>query len=111
MLNYFLPQVYKDSDIDIFTFGTPINTVSLFTILLHLSIEIKAWVSPKRMDICYNRRGMLRQPKLFCLFFLTLALPFADLMFSPDSLYADLLMLQNLLKSAEICLCNPVSLQ
>lgn len=60
LLNYFLPQVYKDSDIDIFTFGTPINTVSLFTILLHLSIEIKAWVSPKLMDICYNHCGILR---------------------------------------------------
>uniref|UniRef100_H3CU53 Phospholipid-transporting ATPase n=1 Tax=Tetraodon nigroviridis TaxID=99883 RepID=H3CU53_TETNG len=41
---FFIPYLaYKDSDIDIFTFGTPINTVSLFTILLHLSIEIKAW--------------------------------------------------------------------
>uniref|UniRef100_A0A674PMJ1 Phospholipid-transporting ATPase n=1 Tax=Takifugu rubripes TaxID=31033 RepID=A0A674PMJ1_TAKRU len=41
---FFIPYlVYRDSDIDIFTFGTPINTVSLFTILLHLSIEIKAW--------------------------------------------------------------------
>ncbi|KAF3693808.1 putative phospholipid-transporting ATPase VD [Channa argus] len=35
---------YQDSDIDVFTFGTPLNTISLFTILLHLSIEIKAWV-------------------------------------------------------------------
>lgn len=60
MLNFSLPQAYKDSDIDIFTFGTPINTVSLFTILLHLSIEIKAWVSPKRMNICYKHRGILR---------------------------------------------------
>uniref|UniRef100_A0A7N6B1V7 Phospholipid-transporting ATPase n=1 Tax=Anabas testudineus TaxID=64144 RepID=A0A7N6B1V7_ANATE len=34
---------YQDTDIDVFTFGTPLNTVSLFTILLHLSIEIKAW--------------------------------------------------------------------
>lgn len=60
MLNRFLPQVYQDSDIDIFTFGTPINTVSLFTILLHLSIEIKAWVSPKLMDICSNNGRILR---------------------------------------------------
>lgn len=44
----FLPQVYQDTDIDVFTFGTPLNTVSLFTILLHLSIEIKAWVSPSQ---------------------------------------------------------------
>uniref|UniRef100_A0A3Q3W1C5 Phospholipid-transporting ATPase n=1 Tax=Mola mola TaxID=94237 RepID=A0A3Q3W1C5_MOLML len=41
---FFIPYfAYQDSDIDIFTFGTPLNTVSLFTILLHLSIEIKAW--------------------------------------------------------------------
>ncbi|XP_074530462.1 phospholipid-transporting ATPase VB [Halichoeres trimaculatus] len=41
---FFIPYlVYQDSDIDVFTFGTPLNTISLFTILLHLSIEIKAW--------------------------------------------------------------------
>ncbi|XP_017279529.1 probable phospholipid-transporting ATPase VB [Kryptolebias marmoratus] len=41
---FFVPYwAYKDSDVDIFTFGTPMNTVSLFTILLHLSIEIKSW--------------------------------------------------------------------
>ncbi|XP_068570692.1 phospholipid-transporting ATPase VB [Cebidichthys violaceus] len=41
---FFIPYLaYQDSDIDIFTFGTPLNTISLFTILLHLSIEIKAW--------------------------------------------------------------------
>ncbi|XP_071314005.1 phospholipid-transporting ATPase VD isoform X2 [Trachinotus anak] len=41
---FFIPYlVYQDSDIDVYTFGTPLNTISLFTILLHLSIEIKAW--------------------------------------------------------------------
>ncbi|XP_070819113.1 phospholipid-transporting ATPase VB [Chaetodon trifascialis] len=41
---FFIPYfAYQDSDIDVFTFGTPLNTISLFTILLHLSIEIKAW--------------------------------------------------------------------
>lgn len=41
---FFVPYLaYENSDVDIFTFGTPLNTVSLFTILLHLSIEIKAW--------------------------------------------------------------------
>lgn len=34
---------YEGSDMDIFSFGTPINTVSLFNILLHLAIEIKSW--------------------------------------------------------------------
>ncbi|KAK5897198.1 hypothetical protein CesoFtcFv8_010282 [Champsocephalus esox] len=44
LVGFFIPYLaYQDSDIDIFTFGTPINTISLFTILLHLSIEIKAW--------------------------------------------------------------------
>uniref|UniRef100_A0A8C9XJ07 Phospholipid-transporting ATPase n=1 Tax=Sander lucioperca TaxID=283035 RepID=A0A8C9XJ07_SANLU len=41
---FFIPYLaYQDSDIDVFTFGTPLNTISFFTILLHLSIEIKAW--------------------------------------------------------------------
>lgn len=41
---FFIPYLtYQDTDIDVFTFGTPLNTISLFTILLHLSIEIKAW--------------------------------------------------------------------
>uniref|UniRef100_A0A3B4XPF6 Phospholipid-transporting ATPase n=1 Tax=Seriola lalandi dorsalis TaxID=1841481 RepID=A0A3B4XPF6_SERLL len=42
---FFIPYLaYQDSDIDVFTFGTPLNTISLFTILLHLSIEIKTVV-------------------------------------------------------------------
>uniref|UniRef100_A0A3Q3IRB2 Phospholipid-transporting ATPase n=1 Tax=Monopterus albus TaxID=43700 RepID=A0A3Q3IRB2_MONAL len=41
---FFIPYMaYWNSDVDLFTFGTPLNTISLFTILLHLSIEIKAW--------------------------------------------------------------------
>ncbi|MED6270353.1 hypothetical protein CHARACLAT_009327, partial [Characodon lateralis] len=41
---FFIPYLaYQDSDVDIFTFGTPLNTVALFTILLHLAIEIKSW--------------------------------------------------------------------
>lgn len=38
-------QTYQGSDIDIFTFGNPLNTVSLFIILLHLVIESKSLVS------------------------------------------------------------------
>uniref|UniRef100_A0A665W3Y3 Phospholipid-transporting ATPase n=1 Tax=Echeneis naucrates TaxID=173247 RepID=A0A665W3Y3_ECHNA len=42
---FFIPYLtFQDSDIDVFTFGTPLNTISLFTILLHLSIEIKSWM-------------------------------------------------------------------
>ncbi|KAM6923348.1 phospholipid-transporting ATPase VB [Xenentodon cancila] len=41
---FFIPYLaYQGSDIDIFTFGTPLNTSALFTILLHLSLEIKSW--------------------------------------------------------------------
>nr|XP_061793273.1 phospholipid-transporting ATPase VB-like [Nerophis lumbriciformis] len=41
---FFIPYfTYRDLDVDVFTFGTPLNAVSLITILLHLSIEIKAW--------------------------------------------------------------------
>nr|XP_019958653.1 PREDICTED: probable phospholipid-transporting ATPase VB [Paralichthys olivaceus] len=44
LICFFIPYLaYQDSDIDVFTFGTPLNTISLFTILLHLSIEIKTW--------------------------------------------------------------------
>ncbi|XP_012500252.1 PREDICTED: probable phospholipid-transporting ATPase VB [Propithecus coquereli] len=41
---FFIPYLtYKDSDIDVFTFGTPINTISLTTILLHQAMEMKTW--------------------------------------------------------------------
>ncbi|MGH0146457.1 UNVERIFIED_CONTAM: hypothetical protein FKN15_046773 [Acipenser sinensis] len=39
-------QVYADSDIDVFSFGTPINTSALLIILLHLVLESKTltWI-------------------------------------------------------------------
>ncbi|XP_060743448.1 phospholipid-transporting ATPase VB [Tachysurus vachellii] len=41
---FFVPYwTYKGSDIGIFSLGTPMNTLSLFTILLHLAVEIKSW--------------------------------------------------------------------
>ncbi|XP_060771268.1 phospholipid-transporting ATPase VB [Neoarius graeffei] len=41
---FFVPYwTYQGSDIGIFSLGTPMNTVSLFTIILHLAIEIKSW--------------------------------------------------------------------
>lgn len=44
LICFFIPYLtYKDSDIDVFTFGTPINTVSLATILLHQAMEMKTW--------------------------------------------------------------------
>ncbi|XP_017650720.1 probable phospholipid-transporting ATPase VB isoform X2 [Nannospalax galili] len=41
---FFIPYLtYRGSDIDVFTFGTPINTISLTTILLHQAMEMKTW--------------------------------------------------------------------
>ncbi|XP_074204443.1 phospholipid-transporting ATPase VD isoform X1 [Camelus bactrianus] len=44
---FFVPYyAYRGSDIDIFTFGNPLNTAALFIILLHLVIESKnlTWI-------------------------------------------------------------------
>lgn len=43
-------QAYADSDVDLFTWGTPITTIALFTILVHLGIETKTWVRRARVD-------------------------------------------------------------
>lgn len=43
-------QAYADSDVDLFTWGTPITTIALFTILVHLGIETKTWVR-KEADV------------------------------------------------------------
>ncbi|XP_040460796.1 phospholipid-transporting ATPase VB [Falco naumanni] len=41
---FFVPYMtYEDSDIDVFSFGNPINTISLLTILLHQALEMKTW--------------------------------------------------------------------
>ncbi|XP_073093763.1 phospholipid-transporting ATPase VD isoform X3 [Manis javanica] len=40
---FFVPYyTYQDSDIDIFTFGNPLNTAALFIIIFHLVIESKS---------------------------------------------------------------------
>lgn len=44
------PQAYADSDVDLFTWGTPITTLALFTILVHLGIETKTWVRNLILD-------------------------------------------------------------
>ncbi|KAM5271705.1 phospholipid-transporting ATPase VD [Ctenodactylus gundi] len=42
---FFVPYfTYQGSDVDIFTFGNPLNTAALFMILLHLVIESKSLV-------------------------------------------------------------------
>ncbi|XP_054424568.1 phospholipid-transporting ATPase VB [Pteronotus mesoamericanus] len=44
LICFFIPYLaYKDSDIDVFTFGTPINTGALATILLHQAMDMKTW--------------------------------------------------------------------
>ncbi|KAG8452166.1 hypothetical protein GDO86_004094 [Hymenochirus boettgeri] len=41
---FFIPYfTFYDSDIDLFTWGTPIVTCALLTIMLHLGIETKTW--------------------------------------------------------------------
>uniref|UniRef100_A0A7M4EY11 Phospholipid-transporting ATPase n=1 Tax=Crocodylus porosus TaxID=8502 RepID=A0A7M4EY11_CROPO len=42
---FFIPYfTFYDSDMDIFSLGTPITTIALFTIILHLAVETKTWV-------------------------------------------------------------------
>lgn len=44
LICFFIPYfAYADSDVDLFTWGTPVTTLALFTILLHLGIETKTW--------------------------------------------------------------------
>uniref|UniRef100_A0A6D2Y0Y1 Phospholipid-transporting ATPase n=1 Tax=Takifugu rubripes TaxID=31033 RepID=A0A6D2Y0Y1_TAKRU len=46
---FFIPYfAYADSDVDLFTWGTPIITLALCTILVHLGIETKTWVNMLR---------------------------------------------------------------
>jgi len=41
---FFIPYLAcYDSDTDVFTWGTPITAIALFTFLLHLGIETKTW--------------------------------------------------------------------
>ncbi|XP_037054116.1 probable phospholipid-transporting ATPase VA isoform X2 [Peromyscus leucopus] len=41
---FYIPYLaYYDSDVDLFTWGTPVTAIALFTFLLHLGIETKTW--------------------------------------------------------------------
>ncbi|XP_055463485.1 phospholipid-transporting ATPase VA [Psammomys obesus] len=41
---FYIPYLaYYDSDVDVFTWGTPVTAIALFTFLLHLGIETKTW--------------------------------------------------------------------
>lgn len=52
---FFIPYfAYADSDVDLFTWGTPITTLALFTILLHLGIETKTWTWMNWASIAFS---------------------------------------------------------
>nr|XP_019936884.1 PREDICTED: probable phospholipid-transporting ATPase VA [Paralichthys olivaceus] len=52
---FFIPYfAYSDSDVDLFTWGTPITSLALFTILLHLGIETKTWTWMNWLSISFS---------------------------------------------------------
>ncbi|RVE74070.1 hypothetical protein OJAV_G00037470 [Oryzias javanicus] len=52
---FFIPYfTYTDSDVDLFTWGTPITAIALLTILLHLSIETKTWTWMNCLSITFS---------------------------------------------------------
>ncbi|KAG7228709.1 hypothetical protein INR49_008487 [Caranx melampygus] len=52
---FFIPYfAYADSGVDLFTWGTPITTIALFTILLHLGIETKTWTWMNWLSITFS---------------------------------------------------------
>lgn len=52
---FFIPYfAYADSDVDLFTWGTPITTIALLTILLHLGIETKTWTWMNWLSIGFS---------------------------------------------------------
>ncbi|KAL7832777.1 hypothetical protein SRHO_G00297950 [Serrasalmus rhombeus] len=55
LICFFIPYfAYADSDVDLFTWGTPITTLALFTILLHLGIETKTWTWMNWTSIAFS---------------------------------------------------------
>ncbi|XP_061593832.1 phospholipid-transporting ATPase VA [Cololabis saira] len=52
---FFIPYfAYADSDVDLFTWGTPITAIALFTILVHLGIETKTWTWVNWLSIAFS---------------------------------------------------------
>ncbi|KAM4629198.1 phospholipid-transporting ATPase VA [Polymixia lowei] len=52
---FFIPYfAYADSNVDLFTWGTPITTLALLTILLHLGIETKTWTWMNWVSITFS---------------------------------------------------------
>ncbi|XP_028260278.1 probable phospholipid-transporting ATPase VA [Parambassis ranga] len=55
LICFFIPYfTYADSEVDLFTWGTPITTLTLFTILLHLGIETKTWTWMNWLSITFS---------------------------------------------------------
>ncbi|KAM4548589.1 phospholipid-transporting ATPase VA isoform 1-T1 [Odontesthes bonariensis] len=55
LICFFIPYfAYADSDVDLFTWGTPVTTIALFTILLHLGIETKTWTWMNWLSIAFS---------------------------------------------------------
>uniref|UniRef100_A0AAR2KHC3 Phospholipid-transporting ATPase n=1 Tax=Pygocentrus nattereri TaxID=42514 RepID=A0AAR2KHC3_PYGNA len=55
LICFFIPYfAYADSNVDLFTWGTPITTLALFTILLHLGIETKTWTWMNWTSIAFS---------------------------------------------------------
>uniref|UniRef100_A0A8C7FVJ6 Phospholipid-transporting ATPase n=1 Tax=Oncorhynchus kisutch TaxID=8019 RepID=A0A8C7FVJ6_ONCKI len=52
---FFIPYcAYADSDVDLLTWGTPITTLALFTILIHLGLETKTWTWMNWVSITFS---------------------------------------------------------
>ncbi|XP_061634597.1 phospholipid-transporting ATPase VA [Phyllopteryx taeniolatus] len=55
LICFFIPYfAYADSDVDLFTWGTPVTTIAVFTILLHLGVETKTWTWMNWLSICFS---------------------------------------------------------
>ncbi|XP_037626977.1 probable phospholipid-transporting ATPase VA isoform X3 [Sebastes umbrosus] len=55
LICFFIPYfAYADSDVDLFTWGTPITTLALLTILVHLGIETKTWTWMNWLSIAFS---------------------------------------------------------
>ncbi|KAF4078777.1 hypothetical protein AMELA_G00185370 [Ameiurus melas] len=55
LICFFIPYfAYADSDVDLFSWGTPITTLALLTILLQLGIETKTWTWMNWVSIAFS---------------------------------------------------------
>uniref|UniRef100_A0A8C3MV54 Phospholipid-transporting ATPase n=1 Tax=Geospiza parvula TaxID=87175 RepID=A0A8C3MV54_GEOPR len=70
LICFFVPYLtYKDSDIDVFSFGNPINTISLLTILLHQALEMKTWTHLPEFWVTKGKQ--LKDPTFYLLCLIT----------------------------------------